>query len=209
MKALTFHAASAAMIMLILAAQAQTTLPASAEAVVRDGTNAGLDLNEASLGYCMVKYSTAGTSGKSYFKFDFAGHRPNTNANLGLVFTTFNNSQRQHVQVWSLNQAYPAFTSGALIWNTAQANDTAGNGMITNTASPFTAKPVVDFISPGGALTTRTVILPAPWGGLLVDDKLVLVLTSLNDPATNQNNGLRIQTNTTALVFPELIGQPP
>src|SRR5512135_599408 len=91
------------------AVQAQTTILDSAEAAIRDGVNANLDISESTVGYCMVKYNTAGSSAKSYFKFDFTGQNPNTNNGIIFTCTTAPNSQRQQLQVWALNQAYSAF----------------------------------------------------------------------------------------------------
>jgi len=80
------------------AVRAQTTIPDSAEAAVRDGSNANVDISESTVGYCMVKYNTSGSSAKSYFKFDFTGQNPNTNNGIIFTCTTAPNSQRQQLQ---------------------------------------------------------------------------------------------------------------
>jgi len=188
-----------------LLAVAQTTLYPLAEATIRDGANANVDINEASLGYVMVKYGV-GSSAKAYFKFNFTGFIPNTNNALSFTYTTYSASQRQHVQVWALNQPYPDFTNSVLTWNTAQANYTTNNSMLTS--GPFTATPLLDFISPSTAGVTRTFAIPGPWGQFLLNNELVLVMTSLNDP-TNQANGLRLQTNFSYVMFQQLVGAPP
>ena len=188
---------------------AQITLSPVAEAMVRDGSNAAVDMNEEGLGYLMVKYSTAGSSGKSYYRFDLKGQKPNINGSLIFTFSTYNNSQRQHVQLWSLNQPYADFTNSVMVWNTAQANETSSNSLITNAAAPYSATPIVDFISPTGSGTIKQVTIPAPWGQLIQNQEITIVLTSLNDPDMNQSNGLRIQTNSVSLTFEALVGGAP
>lgn len=188
--------------------QAQSPLSPSAEATIRDGANFAVDLNESTLGYLMVKYGT-GNSGKAYFKFNFTGLNPNTNDTLSFTFTTANNSGRQHPMLWALNQAYPGFNSSVLIWRDAQANQTNGNGMLTDPTNTYTATPLVDFISPSGAGATATVRIPAPWGDFLIGNELVLVMTSpFNDP-TNASAGLRLALNQTYLSYQTLVGAPP
>jgi hypothetical protein len=186
-------------------ASAQTTLMPVAEATIRDGGNSGVDINEAALGYTMVKYGT-GNAAKSYYKFNFAGQNANTNNALTFTFTTQTASQRQLVQMWSLEQAYPTFTDSVMVWNTAQANNTTNNSMRTSGA--FTARPLLEFLSPTTAGVLRNITIPAPWGDLLVGNDLVLVLTANEDPG-NQANGLRLRTNATFVSFAELIGAPP
>jgi hypothetical protein len=187
---------------------AQTLYPA-AEAAVRDGVNFNVDINEAAQGYCMVK-NGVGSSSKSYFKFNFAGQNPNTNSALSLTFTTYNNSQKQHAQVWALNQAYPGFTSSVMVWSSAQANETNTSSLLTNPTNTFTATPLYDFIAPNSANATRTVAIPAPWGSYLAGEELVLVVTSpFNGDTNNLANGLRLKTNSTLVDFQQLSGAPP
>ena len=187
---------------------AQVPLYPTAEATIRDGSNFAVDMDESTLGYLMVKYGS-GSSGKAYFKFNFAGLNPNTNDALSLTFTTASNSGRQHPMVWALNQAYPAFNSSVLIWRDAQANQTNGNGMLTDPTNTYTATPLVDFISPAGGGATATVKLPAPWGDFLIGNELVLVMTSpFNDP-TNAAAGLRLALNQTYVSYQTLVGAPP
>ena len=117
------------------AVRAQTAIPVSVEAAVRDGSNANVDIIESAVGYCMVKYNTGGAAAKSYFKFDFTGQNPNTNSALTFTCTTASASQRQQLQVWGLNQAYPAFNSSVLVWNAGQAND-LGRCLLYTSPSP-------------------------------------------------------------------------
>lgn len=196
-------------LMLALSARAQVTLNDSLEAFVRGGpSNSGVDQNEATTGYIMVKNDPSPFSNarKAYFKFDFNGQNPNTNAVLKLRFTTYTANGRQHVQLWTLDQDYPGFTSQVLTWNDAQANDTAGNGMLTN--GPLTATPRTEFISPNSAGQNPSYVIPPPWGNALINDKLHLVLGTIAD-ATNNANGTRITPNTAALEFFPLNGGAP
>jgi hypothetical protein len=188
---------------------AQVTLPNSVEAFVRGGANADTDQNEATSGYIMVKNDVSPYSNarKAYFKFDFAGQTPNTNALLRLKFTTFTNNQRQRIQVWSLNQDFAGFTTPVLTWNGAQANELAGNGLLTT--GDFTATVRAEFLSPTSAGQNVSVVVPPPWGEAIINGKLVLALGTLTD-ALNQANGTRITPNTTVLEFTAITaGSPP
>lgn len=188
------------------AVSAQTAISDSAEAAVRDGSNANLDINESTAGYCMVKYSTSGSAAKSYFKFDFTGQNPNTNNAITFACTTAPSSSRQELQVWALNQAYPAFNSSVLIWNTAQANETTTDYMLTN--GTYTATMLLDVVSVDGAGKPQTITIPGPWGSYLQGNQLVLVLTATNN-YTGNSSGYRVKTNTTSLTFQTLVGAPP
>ena len=193
------------------AVRAQTTIPDSAEAAVRDGSNFYLDINEATAGganggYCMVKYNAGGSIAKSYFKFDFTGQNPNTNNGITFNCTSAYASQRQQVQVWALNQAYPGFNSSVLVWSTAQANETNSNYMLTSGA--YTATLLTNLPSVDGAAKAQTIALPAPWGSYLLGNQLVLVLTATN-AYTGNTSGFRVKTNSTTLSFQSLVGAPP
>ncbi|HXI71422.1 MAG TPA: hypothetical protein VNN22_13785 [Verrucomicrobiae bacterium] len=209
-----------------ISAHAQVTLPDIAEATVRAGANENVDVQEITVGFERVKYVQDAAAGnttacaKSYFKWDFTGQNPNTNADLTLSLTGVANSQLSAMRVWSLDQAYPDFTNapgsltdvGVLTWNNAQANSTNFDlpgvrqgtfQMLTN--GPFTAHPVANFSAAG----TTTVIIPAPWGNLIISNQMVLVICGTNNAALAGNNGYRMAINTTALVFPALVGAPP
>ena len=174
-----------------------TNTTVAAQATIRDGANVDVDLNEESLGYVMVKYGT-GSSAKGYFLFDLAGMSPNTNVPATFRINQFSNSDKMHVQLWGLNQAYPTLDSH-LTWNTALANETNSNSMLTNglytaTAITDTAVPkggAYDFILPGGA---------NGWGRFLFSNRLVLVLATVADTANNSSAGLRIQATNTDLL---------
>ena len=206
---------------------AQVTLPDIAESTVRAGANANVVINVMTVGFERVKYVQDGSPGnttscaKSYFKWDFTGQNPNTNADLILSLTGVANSQLSAMRVWSLDQAYPAFTNTTgiadsvtnITWNSAQANDTnfvpalgAFQGtfqMLTN--GPFTAHPVANFSAAG----TTTVTIPAPWGNLIINNQLVFAIAGTNSSALAGNNGYRIQLNTSSLVFNSIVGTNP
>jgi hypothetical protein len=196
------------LLLALASASAQLTQTNSGEAFIRGGASANTDQNEATSGYIMVKYNASPftTARKAYFKFDFTGLNPNTNALLNLSFTTVINNQRQHIQVWTLDQPYPGF-SAAMTWNNAQANDTASNSMLTNGA--FTATAWTDFLSPNGGGATANVTIPPPWGAALINNQLCLALATISDP-TNGDNGTRITLNSTTLAYePVYSGAPP
>lgn len=192
-----------------------TNAYASVLATVRDGANAAVDINEASLGYVMTKYSTSGSAAKSYFLFDVAGMLPNTNAAAKFTFYKFNASGIQHVKLWGLNQAYPTFAS-TVTWNTVQANELTSNDLLTDPTNTYTATLIADAVVP--TTTTYEFTLPGGaggWGKFIIGGKLVLVLSGMNDYATNNNaNGLRISATNLAqlpaLSFSTTAGnQPP
>ncbi|HWV99277.1 MAG TPA: hypothetical protein VNZ64_06230 [Candidatus Acidoferrum sp.] len=211
----------------VISRSAQVTLPDIAEITVRAGANANVVINVVNVGFERVKYVQDGSPGnttscaKSYFKWDFTGQNPNTNADLVLSLTGVANSQLSAMRVWSLDQAYPAFTNSTgaadsvtnITWNSAQANDTnfvpalgAFQGtfqMLTN--GPFTAHPVANFSAAG----TTTVTIPAPWGNLIISNQLVFAILGTNNSALAGNNGYRIQLNTSSLVFNSIVGTNP
>jgi hypothetical protein len=181
-----------------------------AQATIRDGANANVDLDEVTLGYVMVKYGT-GSAAKGYFLFNLAGMNPNTNVAATFRINQFSNSDKMHVQLWGLNQAYPNFDSH-LTWNTAQANDTNSNSMLTN--GLYTATSIMDAAVPKGAAFDFA--LPGGangWGKFLISNQLVLALATVNDTANNSSSGLRIQaTNTdflSTLTFSTTAGDLP
>jgi hypothetical protein len=198
---------AAAALVMANSAPAQTTT-ATVEACIRDSaTLFSSDYNELTTGYLMVKYGTAQSAGKAYFKFDLTGQNPNTNNALTLSFGAISGTGRQHVQVWALNQAYPGMAA-TIVWATAQANHTniKSNDMLTNDV--YTATPLADFISSGTA-GTKSITLAAPWGNYLIGNQLILVLTGYNDPATNASAGCRVQLNSTQVAYQQLTGAPP
>lgn len=164
-------------------------LPAT-EATVRGGASAAIDVDEAATGYLMVKYNAApfDSARKTYFQFDLAGVSADPAAPA--TFTVgFTDTFPQRVQLWALNQAYPGFNA-ALTWNTAQANETNSNQLLTN--GTFTATPVgASVVLPASGTNAYTFTLPR-LGDVLRTNRVTLVLASVNDAANNAG-GLRIQ----------------
>jgi hypothetical protein len=212
--------------------QAQVILPDVAEATVRAGSNANVDVDEVTTGFQRVKWvqdaapGNATACAKVYCAWDFTGQHPNTNADLTISITGAASSQLSAMRIWSLDQAYPSFIASgttatpnrALTWNAAQANDTnfvpalgVNQGtfqMLTNGA--FTAHPVANF----SAVGTTTVKIPGPWGNLINNNQMVLVVVGTNNAALAGQNGYRMKLNTgnndgTKLVFPALVGTSP
>ncbi len=176
-----------------------TNVIVSALATIRDGANAGVDIDEATLGYAMVKYSTSGSMAKTYYKFGLVGANPDTNGTATLTVWRYSNSNAQHVKVWVLNQAWPAFTNapggvaGFMVWTNAAANDLGNNDMVTDPTNTYAATLLTDIIVPNSFVSFD---IPLPggksgWGQGLISDSLVLVLTATADP-TNGSSGLRL-----------------
>ena len=184
------------------------TLAAVACATIRDGANADVNLDEPALGYAMVKFNTAGLSAKTYLGFDFNASLPDPDRPAQLTLQGFSNSGMHHVRLWALDQPCPEM-SPDLTWNTAPANETNGNDLLTS--GPRTATPILDALLPGGPVT-HTLTLPAPWGQWIQNQKLVLVLTGV-DNTNNAPAGFRIAVTNLAqlpaLTFATLPLPPP
>lgn len=146
-----------------VAVEAMAAATLAAEATVESGANAALDVDEANAdvtgGYVAVKYSVTGTRRKAYFQFDVSNLAVKPGAPA--TFTVrFKNSYTQRVQLWALNEAYAGFTAAAA-WNSAQANDTAGNGMLTSGALSATAIGESVMLQPGTSpYTPATFTIP-------------------------------------------------
>jgi hypothetical protein len=192
-----------------------TNLLVATEAVVRGGTSAALDVDEIATGYLMMKYNAApfDAARKAYFQFELTGL--NLVANTQAVFTVgFLNTFKQNAQLWALNQAYTNFTS-ALTWNTAQANDTASNNLLSGGAlNATTIGPVTNL--PASSTTPVSLAIPNI-GNYLLSNRLTLVLSGSPDAGsfTNNASGLRmLRTNATLQVLvippaPPVSYQPP
>ncbi len=166
-----------------------TNATLAGEAVIRGGSEAGKDQNEAVAGYLMVK---AGDSPfeycrKAYFHFQMPPEDFETTTQA--LFTAgFQAKYKQAVQLWALNQSYPDF-SPAITWNNAQANDTAGGGLKTEGA--FTASPIGGpVLVPVTGTEPYTFIIPR-LGDYAQGTNLWLVLTAVPD-AANDAGGLRL-----------------
>ncbi len=136
----------------------------------------------------MVKYSTNGNAAKGYLEFDLTGQNANPNLPATLTVVRFSVSGPQHLQLWALNQPYPGMNND-ITWDTAQANDTNSNSMLTN--GPFTASPITEVVVTITGSGTNTLTIPAPWVQFIQGDKLVLALTGVDDPV-NTTTGYRI-----------------
>lgn len=175
----------------------------STEATVQGGTSANVNVDEVTAGYIHVKYhAPLDLARKAYFQFDLAGSTPDTNAPASLT-VKFTSTNKQRVQLWALNQAYPGFNS-AITWNTAQANDTASNGLLTT--GPFTATAIgTDVVIPTSGTTPYTFTIPR-LGDVLISNRVTLVLAGVDD-AANSSGGLRMQRANAALSFSLMSGQ--
>jgi hypothetical protein len=180
---------------LMLSANAAVVMVAS-EATVRDGDNA--DTVQTETRYSMVKFSTPGGSIRhSYFQFDLSGQ--NADLTQAATFSVFLQAANpQGIQVWALDQAYTGFTS-TITWNTAQANDTTNNDMLTVgafTATKIGGPVVVPGTNVGDEIQTNlTSLSPYVFG-----DKITLVVTGVED-VSNNSGGLRIRRNDSELAF--------
>lgn len=177
----------------------------STEATVQGGTSANVNVDEVTAGYLHVKYHAGlDLARKAYFQFDLAGHAADTSAPASLT-VKFTSSNKQRVQLWALNQAYPGFNS-AITWNTAQANDTASNGMLNS--GPFTATAIgADALIPTSGTTPYTFTIPR-LGDVLISNRVTLVLAGVDDAANNAG-GLRMQRTNATFSFSLLSGHVP
>ncbi len=178
---------------------AWTNLTVTTEAFIRGGASANTDPDEVGTNYLMVKYNASpfDTARKAYFQFDLGAL--SVNANTSAVFTVnFTVANQQHVQLWALNQAYTGFTP-AVTWNTAQANDTASNDLLANTA--FNATPIgASVLIPTSGTTPYSFTIPS-LSGLVQSNRVTLALSGVSD-AANNTGGMRLQrTNATLQVL--------
>ena len=192
-----------------------TNLLVSTEAFVQGGTSATTDPDEVATGYIMVKYNASpyNSSRKAYFQFNLGGL--NIYGATQAVFTIgFYNGNSQNVQLWALNQPYTNFTAN-VTWNTAQANDTASNNLLTVGALSATAI---------GAFTNLPASGSPPYsftvpliGNYLQGGRITLALCGSPDVIgfANNSGGLRLlRTNATLQVLviptsPPLSTNPP
>lgn len=197
---------------------AQTFVTGGPQATVRGGASAALDILEGistpalQSGTVSVKIDVSpfSSSRKHYVKIDLTGQNPNTNGPLYIKYDTAANSQAQLVQVWSLDQTWPGFTTSTQTWNTAQANDTnSGTGLLV--AGPNTATVYGTFKSAtaGGVLGTTHQLNNGSWKSMIrVDNAIYIALTSIQE--LGGGNGLRLVPNTVAFGFePITVGAPP
>jgi len=150
----------------------------------------------------MVKYNSPSldNSRKAYFQFDLTGL--NVDGWTQALFTVgFRNSYKQNVQLWALNQAYPSFSAN-VTWNTAQANDTASNSLLTGGALNATPIGAVTNL-PASNTTPQTFAVPLI-GNYIRGNRVTLVLSGAPEAGafTNNPSGLRLlRTNATLQVL--------
>jgi len=171
-----------------------TNLALTAEAFVRGGVYAVSNQDEVATGYIMVKYyaSPFDAARKAYFQFDLAGLSVDVSTQALFTVTTHTQSFQQRVQLWGLKQAYPGFNAD-ITWNTAQANDTNSDSLLTSgtyTAAPIDAPALI----PSTPSTPRAFVIPR-LGDYVWSNRVTLVLAGLPDLGTETNNsgGLRLQ----------------
>ncbi len=178
---------------------ATNSLTPSSRATIRDGTSASSNIDEQALGYVMVKFSTGGSAAKTFFGFELTGQRVDPNQPVTLSVIRFSVSGPQHLQLWALNQPYPGMNND-ITWNSAQANELGSNALLTN--GSFTASLITEAVVTATGSGTNTFTIPAPWGQFIKNNRLVLALTSADDPV-NTTTGYRIAV-TNAGQFPTL-----
>jgi len=183
-------------------ASTSTSVTVSTEATIESGTNADANIDEATLGYVSTKYSATGTKRKAYFQFDVSALAVN-NSGTATLTVSFVTSNKQRVQLWALNQSYDSFTSAAT-WNTAQANDTAGNGMSSG-ASAIGASVLLD---PGSSPYTPATFTVPNIGAYVLGGKITLVLAGADD-AANNSGGARYARVSATLSVPLSGNTPP
>ena len=179
----------------------------AAEANIQGGVNAATDVNEVTQGYLMVKYQAPpfDASRKAYFQFDLSGINVQVTNDATFTITTHTTCFAQRVQLWGLDQVYPGFNTN-LIWNTAQANETNSNGLLTNTilhASGIGGSLLI----PGTTSVDRSFTIPQI-GNFLVSNRVTLVLSGVDDPG-NASGGLRWARTSARLQMLTSIAAPP
>jgi hypothetical protein len=184
------------------------SLTPSSRATIRNGDN-NTNIDEQTLGYVMVKHNTNLTAAKGYFEFNLTGQNVNPGLPATLTLVRFTPSGPQHLQLWALNQPYPGMNND-ITWDVAQANDTAGNSMLTN--GSFAASPLAEAVVTASNAGTNTLTIPAPWGQYILSNKLVLALTGVDD-SINTTTGFRVLVTNAAqlpmLTFSVFEGAPP
>ena len=166
------------------------TLPVATEANIRGGSYATTPIDEIAQGYLMVKFddSALAYSRKGYFQFDLAGLNVFDNTSATFVVTSSSVNFEQRAQLWGLNQAYSDFTTNAT-WDSAQANDTNSDDLLTN--GTFTATPIgASQLLSGSTSVAYTFTVPVI-EDYLVNNQVTLALSAVNDPDDN-SGGLRL-----------------
>lgn len=158
-----------------------SNLPPTSAVTIESGTNAGNDIDEATLGYVSTKFSDTVTKRKSYFQFDH-GSLSVSAAGAATFTLNFTNSFLKNFQLWALNQDYTGFNSG-VTWNGAQANDSTGNGMLAG-ATAIGAPRLI----PSAYPDSESFSIPNI-GDYVVGGKITLAITGVDDVANNSSGG--------------------
>lgn len=181
------------------------SLSVSAEATVQSGLAAGSNIDEAAAGYIHVKYHAPLTaSRKAYFQFNLVGQPPDLESPATFSIS-FLNPYQQRIQLWALNQPFTNF-SADITWNTAQANDTNSNSLLTSGALTATAIGTGSMVPVSGT-TPFSFNLPR-LGDFLFGNRITLVLSGAEDPA-NHAAGFRLLANSSRLIFSTTTNAPP
>ena len=112
----------------------------------------------------------------------------------------FLQSARSHViKVWALDQAYAGFVN-TVTWDTAQANETTTNDMLT--AGAFTATQIGGVIEvPGTSIGDEVEINLASLAPFVFGDKITFAITGADDTGLtveNDSAGLRVSLGDSA-----------
>ena len=174
-----------------------TNLSAAITANIRGGTYGTSNVDEVAQGYIMVKYypSPYDSARKAYFQFNLSGLNLQTNTNAVFTVTTSTTTFAQQAQLWALNQAYGGFNPG-ITWNTAQANDTNSDNMLSN--GTFTATAIgASQLFNGTAATAYSFMIPKI-GNYLAGNQVTLALSGV-DNTNDASGGLRLTLTDAAL----------
>ncbi len=168
-----------------------SNLTVAAEAVIRGGSYGSTNIDEQADGHLFVKYEAPliDFARKAYFQFNLTNPDVNADAPATFAVTTHTVTSRHRAQLWGLNQPYPGFNAD-ITWNTAQANKTDSNDLLTT--GEFTATPIgSSVLIPPTPSTTHSFTIPL-LGDYLRDNRVTLVLSGAYDSA-NDVGGLRLQ----------------
>ncbi len=161
-----------------------------AEATVRGGASAAQDQDEAAAGYVHVKYQAdLDYVRKAYFQFDLAGVELPAGA-AGRFQVVCAAANAQNLQLWVLNQAYDDFAE-TVTWNAAQANDKAGNGMLTAGAASASKRGGPVYIQPAAVGAAYAFTVP-DLAACVHDQRVTLVLAGVTH-ASNNAGGARFR----------------
>ena len=167
-----------------------TNLSAALTANIRGGAYGTSNVDEVAQGYIMVKYYPApyDSARKAYFQFNLSGLNVQTNTNAVFTVTTSTTTFAQQAQLWALNQAYGGFNPG-ITWNTAQANDTNSDNMLTSGTFTATAIGASQFFN-GTPSTAYSFTIPQI-GNYLAGNQVTLALSGVDNP-NDTSGGLRL-----------------